>query len=231
MTKISVIIPTLGEADTVPRLIRDLLGQGFDEVIIADASLNDFTVNAATQAGAKCLANIKRGRGHQMNVAAGTATEEILFFLHADSILPSGVYEAIKLALEQPNVVAGSFRLTFDRHHPLLWFYAKCSALNLSIATYGDQGLFVRAATFLQIGGYGEMALLEDFEIQRRLRPLGCFVKLPIAIVTSARRFVRRGIFVQQLLNIVIVIAYLCGVSLDRLLHWYEGTPKSKPSP
>jgi rSAM/selenodomain-associated transferase 2 len=231
VTTISVIIPTLGEADAVPRLIHDLLHQGFHEVIIADASLDEFTVKAATHAGAKCLSNLKRGRGHQMNVGARAAKGEVLFFLHADSVVPPTACNAIKLALTQPGVLAGSFRLAFDCDHPLLRFYATCSALNLCITTYGDQGLFVRAAAFHQLSGFVDMALLEDFEIQRRLRRLGRFVKLPGPIVTSARRFVRRGILVQQLLNIAIVLAFLCRVSPDRLSKWYDGVPKSKPSP
>jgi hypothetical protein len=60
--------------------------------------------------------------------------------------------------------------------------------------TYGDQGLFTAARTFNAIGGYRNIPIMEDVEIQRRLRPRGRFVKLDIPAVTSARRFLRRGI-------------------------------------
>lgn len=227
MTKISVIIPTLGEVDTLPHLLKSLFDQRFDEIIVADASDDSSTYQVATAAGARCLPHLKRGRGVQMQAGATAAAGEVLFFLHADSVLPPRAREAIEVCLINTNAVAGSFRLAFDRRHPLLTLYASLSRLNWSIATYGDQGLFVRRDMFEKIGGFAEMSLLEDLEIQTRLRRLGPFVKLPLQIVTSARRFVRRGILVQQILNIIIVIAYFLGVAPERLARWYNGRPEA----
>ena len=49
------------------------------------------------------------------------------------------------------------------------------------------------------------------------LRRIGRFVKLDAAVVTSARRFVERGVARQQLLNIALVAAYGVGVPAERL--------------
>jgi rSAM/selenodomain-associated transferase 2 len=227
MTTLSVIIPTLGEAATLPTLLAALHDQGFDDIIVADASTSTATSQVAIAAGARCLPNLKRGRGAQLHTGAAVALGEILFFLHADSVLPPLARGAIEACMTNTDVVAGSFRLAFDRRHPLLTLYAALSRLNWPIATYGDQGLFVRREVYEKIGGFADMALLEDLEIQTRLRRTGRFVKLPLQIVTSARRFVRRGILVQQVLNVVIVIAYLLGISPKRLARWYEGRPPS----
>jgi rSAM/selenodomain-associated transferase 2 len=225
MTTLSVIIPTLGEATTLPSLLAALHDQGFDDIIVADASTSTATYQVAIAAGARCLPGLKRGRGAQLRAGAAVASGDVLFFLHADSVLPPLAREAIEACLTNTDVVAGSFQLAFDRRHPLLALYASLSHLNWSIATYGDQGLFVRRKVYEEIGGFADMALLEDLEIQTRLRPIGRFVKLPLQIVTSARRFVRRGILAQQMLNVVIVIAYIMGVSPDSLARWYEGRP------
>jgi rSAM/selenodomain-associated transferase 2 len=232
VTTISVIIPTIDEADRIQTLIKSLQAQGFDEIIVADASADDATYRAALDAGATCLRLSERGRGAQMQAGAQAARGNILVFLHADSQLPQGAKAAIIAALVHETAVAGSFRLAFDVHHPLLRFYGFCSRLNVALTTYGDQGLFMRWATFDAIGGFKAMPLLEDLDIQKRLRPLGQFVKLKLSIITSARRFVRRGIFAQQMLNVAIVLAYCLGVSPHRLARRYASPPqKSSPSP
>jgi hypothetical protein len=37
---------------------------------------------------------------------------------------------------------------------------------------------------------------------------------------------VRRGVLIQQLINIAIIAAYMCGVSTERLARWYRGRAK-----
>jgi rSAM/selenodomain-associated transferase 2 len=229
MTSISVIIPTIDEAERICELIAALTAQGFDDIIIADASHDDATYLAARSTAATCLRLAEKGRGAQMQAGAQLAKGDILLFLHADSHLPDGAKAAITTAMARSNVVAGSFRLAFDVKHPLLSLYAWCSHANTILTTYGDQGLFVGRATFDRVGGFKPMPLLEDLEIQSRLRPLGQFVKLDLAITTSARRFLRRGIIKQQVLNVAIVLAYHLGVSPKILARWYAGRPQ-KPA-
>lgn len=222
MARVSVIIPTYREAERIHNLIKSLIAQGFDEIIVADASDDNMTSQAAINAGAICLSDLPPGRGRQMHAGAQVATGEIFFFLHADSALPEPCYRAVCDCLSKNENLAGCFRLAFDRRHPLLAFYGWCSRLNWRVTTYGDQGLFIRKSTYVDIGGFADMELMEDVELQRRLRARGRFVKLPHEIVTSARRFVKRGIWAQQLLNIIIVIAYSCGVAPARLARWYQ---------
>jgi rSAM/selenodomain-associated transferase 2 len=226
MGGVSVIIPTFDEADRIGGLITSLRTQGFEEIIVVDASVTDATVTAAKTAGACTLRLLTPQRSRQMQAGADVATGDILFFLHADSRLPIGARQTIEAALQQEYVVAGSFRLAFDVKHPLLSFYGLCSRLNWTYATYGDQGLFVSRAGFARVGGFEDMALLEDVEIQLRLRRLGHFCKVKQNIVTSARRFVRRGVLVQQLINVAIIVAYRCGVSTAHLARWYRGRAK-----
>jgi uncharacterized protein len=65
------------------------------------------------------------------------------------------------------------------------------------------------------------MPLLEDVEIQGRLRREERFVKLRQPVVTSARRFARYGPVRQQALNVGIVALYNLGVPPARLKRLY----------
>jgi GT2 family glycosyltransferase len=87
---------------------------------------------------------------------------------------------------------------------------------------YGDQAIFTGAATFHRLGGFPEMALMEDFELMRRLRRQGRIGIARAAVVTSARRYERKGALRTALLNKAIIIGYLMGVSPDRLARWYS---------
>ena len=128
----------------------------------------------------------------------------------------------IESLLAQEGIVAGSFTLQFDYHSPFLRLFACFSRINHTLFTYGDQGLFMNRQIFEHIGGFKEIPLMEDVEIQKRLRKRGRFVKLRPAVITSARRFRSCGIVRQQLLNIFLVLMYHAGVSPDRLKCYYK---------
>ena len=145
----------------------------------------------------------------------------MFLFLHADTILPADAFRLVGDALADPGVVGGCFRLAFDRDDPWLHMYSCFSRINHPLFTYGDQGLFVRREAFERIGGFREMPLLEDVEIQERLRREGRFVKFRQRVVTLARRFVPYGPVRQQALNVGIVVLYNPGVSPARLKRLY----------
>lgn len=219
--RISVIIPTLDEADRIASLIDALRADSFDEVVVADGGSVDDTIEKAQRAGA-VVVSAPRGRGKQLKAGANAASGACLFFLHADSTPPIGARQIVVEALSEPDVIAGSFCLAFDRRHPLLSLYARFSRLNHGLFTYGDQGLFVSRRVYERIGGYSDAPLFEDVEFQNRLRRAGKFIKRPEPIVTSARRFLRDGIAQRELTSIGLVGLYHLGVSPERLERWYR---------
>lgn len=224
---IAVIVPTLNEEALLESFLSDLLGREGDfRVTIADGGSSDRTLEIARRFPAVRRVRAERGRGCQMNAGAREATEDILLFLHADTFLPADAFRLIGKALADPEVVGGCFRLAFDRDDPWLRTYSFFSRINHSLFTYGDQGLFMRREVFQRIGGFREMPILEDVEIQDRLRRSGRFVKLRQPVVTSARRFVRYGPVRQQVLNVGIVLLYNLGVSPARLKRLYAESPE-----
>src|SRR5215207_5758083 len=89
MSKISVVMPVLDEADNIDaalQALQPLRGRGH-EVIIVDGGSVDATVRLAARGADRVIA-ANRGRAHQMNAGARTASGEILLFLHADTRLP-----------------------------------------------------------------------------------------------------------------------------------------------
>ena len=87
---------------------------------------------------------------------------------------------------------------------------------------YGDQAIFLTAATFWELGGFVEMPIMEDFELIRRLQRRGRIETLAAPVVTSARRWLKRGVWQTTLINQSIVIGYLMGISPARLAAWYR---------
>jgi rSAM/selenodomain-associated transferase 2 len=224
---VSVIVPVLNEAAGIDFFLRALLRYtGAFEVIVVDGGSTDGTPVLVHQYPRVRLINGGAGRAKQMNEGAARARGDILLFLHADSVLPEGACACIGHIMSDNTVIGGSFTLAFDRRSLLLDVYSRFSRINHVFFTYGDQGLFVRRAAFRAINGFKEMPLMEDVEIQTRLRKMGRFVKVPEPVITSARRFVRGGILRQQLRNIALVCFYHAGVAPRILKRFYPASAR-----
>jgi rSAM/selenodomain-associated transferase 2 len=221
---ISIIIPTLNEEKTIGACLKQIEPQsGPHEVIVVDGGSRD---NTAAVVGrfphVRWLRASAKGRGSQMNRGAKAARGDILLFLHADTRLPSDGLSMIAARMQPADVVAGSFSLRFDHPNAWLRLFARLSRINHVLFTYGDQGFFMARHAFQRLGGYAEIPLMEDVEIQRRLRRIGRVVKLDQEVVTSARRFLATGILHQQLLNTALVLLFYAGVPPARLKRYYR---------
>ena len=205
---ISVIIPTVDEAEHLPALLADLtLQSGIRlEVIVGDGGSSDATEAVATGSGARFVV-AGRGRGAQMNVAAGSATGYFLLFLHADSRLddPKLLCAAVQALRERidtvgDDAVAGHFRLRFirssSRHAGVYRHMEEKTALNRPGTTNGDQGFLMTRAFFARLGGFDErLPFLEDQRLAAAIRGQGRWITLPGSIATSARRFESEGVY------------------------------------
>ena len=221
---VSVIIPVFNEEDQIKDQIDLLLNLPcLLELIIVDGGSADETITIIEGLKDKRLRLLtsEKGRALQMNVGADSANGENILFLHIDTRLPPNGLELIEKELGKEEIIAGSFYLKFNHDHPLLNLYSNCSKLNSTIFTYGDQGLFVKREVFRSIGGFSNIPIMEDLEIQKWLRSRGKFAKLTIPVVTSARRYLQNGIFMNQVKNIALVLLYFLGVSPEKLAKRY----------
>ncbi len=222
---ISVIIPTLNEAENLRRLLPMVnADDGMIEMIVVDGGSTDETVEIAREYGASIIAS-PPGRGGQLAAGAAQAKGDIFLFLHADSLWPHGGLAAIREALEaNPNAPGGNFRLVFNADDGfsrwLNGFYAFIRWLGFY---YGDSGLFVRANIYRALGGVRPIALMEDYDFVRRLERAGttiCVKSPPLR--TSSRRFENRHPIAIVGGWIVIHLLYFIGVSPNTLARLYR---------
>ncbi len=222
---VSIIIPVLNEEKAIPALMENLCSQEEScEVIMVDGGSTDQSVEICSKYKDLTVITSENGRANQMNMGAGIAKGNVLLFLHADTLLPKGGIKSIEAAMGEEDTVGGSFYMKFDMENFAFRFFSAFTRINSAYLTYGDQAIFIRKSVFEEIGAYKQLPILEDFEIQKRLRKNGKFVKLPLAVITSARRFLHNGIFKQQLLNIAMVCAYELGCSPAKIKTFYKDT-------
>ncbi len=217
---ISVIIPALNEAKDIAGAIASA-GCGA-EIIVADGGSSDGTAAVARALGARVLVT-GRGRGAQMDEAALKATGDVLVFLHADTRLPFGYLDGIEGALRDKRAAGGAFRLSIDSKGLGFRMIECLAAFRSSVfnIAYGDQIIFARKEAFLRAGGFGKLPLMEDVDCVKRLKGQGRFILVNGRALTSARRWLSRGILKNTLKNSLTLSLYLAGVSPQRLYKWY----------
>jgi glycosyltransferase involved in cell wall biosynthesis len=83
---VSVVIPCLNEEEPIADVVREVLAQGIDEVIVVDNGSTDATAARAAEAGARVVSAPQRGYGRACaaGVAAIRPDSEILCFLDGD---------------------------------------------------------------------------------------------------------------------------------------------------
>lgn len=217
--RVSVIIPALNEEATIAAAIDSAFAAGAYEVIVADGGSDDDTVAIARRRAR--VVKGERMRARQMNRAAEIATGDALIFLHADTTLPAGACNVVSVVLEL-GIIFGGFRIAF--HEPGLDGVA--TAINIRTrftrAPWGDQAQFTLRDTFLKLGGYEEIPIMEDYELARRMKREGRTTILPFTVRTSGRRFLEKGLVRTAVLNWTIIVAWHLGVSPERLTQWYR---------
>ncbi|MDZ7362238.1 MAG: TIGR04283 family arsenosugar biosynthesis glycosyltransferase [candidate division KSB1 bacterium] len=226
---VSIIVPTLNEAQNVRRLASTLSALPEAEIIFCDGGSCDGTPDEIQHCvGGRWnvrLIHAPCNRAQQMNAGAKQAKGEWLIFLHADTVLPRESFNGfLVMAKQSPHLNAGAF--TFRVAHQswvyrYLEFYVglRCKLLKLP---FGDQAIFIRRKLFEAIGGYREdFPLMEDMEIAQRLNKQQGFVLLDFLVYTSARRYEAEGFFKRGLGNIYLQLLYRLGVHPRELAKKY----------
>ncbi len=219
---LSIIVPTLNEAQRIEQTLHAIIGRPDIEVIVADGGSVDATKPIAERMGAKVV-SASPGRGRQMNAGAAIASGDVLLFLHADCMLPEGFHELIRSTLSV-RVVCGAFTLKIDNDRAgLRWIERGVEFRSRFLSRpYGDQGLFLTAESFFRIGGFPNWPILEDVELCHRLRKHGKISIANAAMTTSARRWLTLGLWRTTLLNQFCIAGYCVGVSPETLNRWYR---------
>jgi rSAM/selenodomain-associated transferase 2/rSAM/selenodomain-associated transferase 1 len=221
--RVSVIIPTLNEAEQLAATLRAATAGKPYEIIVSDGGSRDETLQIAEAHGAT-LVRTDACRARQMNAGAAIARGEVLLFLHADTWLPARYCAAALGALRRPDTVGGAFRFAIREKFPTRWLVQTTANLRSRLFRfpYGDQALFVRRWAFTKLGGFPDFQIMEDYEFVRRLRCLGRLCILDERALTSGRRWQRLGFLRATMLNKLVILGYRWGVPPAKLAALYR---------
>lgn len=221
--RVSIIIPTWQDNQALSRLLDNLqqLSPAADEVIVVDGGADANCQTLCQQHNARWLTS-EACRGLQLDHGARAASGDILWFLHADSVIHSNALRQIIASVEK-GAIGGYFRFRFTGQRSFwLRCFERLTNWRTRIGTpYGDQGLFVTALSYSQQGGFVHQPLFEEVQLVKQLRGAGQFAMLQQALATSPRRWQRGGWWRRTLINRGLAVAYLLGVPANRLHQWY----------
>ena len=243
MTKISIIIPILNEAETIEKLLNYLIKhsskQNIAEIIVVDGGSTDASkdiiskfylyreANPETSSGLMnqtkiILVNSSKGRAKQMNTGSKVATGSILYFLHADSFPPKDFDQHIINEVENGHL-AGCFRLQFDHSHWWLRLASWLTQFHWRACRGGDQSQFITKDLFDDIGGFDESYIIyEDNILINELYRRKQFKVINKKLRTSARRYEKHGIWKLQYHFWAIYVKKWLGASAEDLHNYYK---------
>lgn len=169
VSSISIIIPVLNQEKHIIKCIKSIFKKAHQmkniEVIIVDGHSKDGTTSLVVNlderiTGYSCKTT---GRGSQMNYGASMATNDVLFFLHADSVVPDRFDQAILHFLNNNTAMNGgtfkSIVTNTEKINPkqstnttsTQWFYRASDFYTneWSSSPHGSSGLFVKRTHFI----------------------------------------------------------------------------------
>ena len=227
MTRLSIIVPVLDEADAIAAhldALAPLRARGAEAVVV-DGGSRDGTVEQARGRADRVLV-AERGRASQMNAGARVASGDILLFLHADTRLPPGSDDLVRESLTKGRVW-GRFdvRIEGGRFLGTIATLMNQRSRLTGIAT-GDQAIFVARDAFAATGGYPDIPLMEDIVLSRRLKRLSRPACLKARVTTSGRRWERNGVLRTILTMWRLRLAFFLGADPRLLALAYGYRPR-----
>jgi rSAM/selenodomain-associated transferase 2 len=204
LSKISIIIPTINEANNLPLLLSDLsVIQKEGEIIIVDCGSEDKTIDVANIYGAKVFKSEERNRGLQLDIGAKNSKGDWLIFLHADTRLTHDWLKKINLVLKgDKNYI---YNFTFKINHKKIIYRVLEILVNFRSQyfkqPYGDQGLIIHRTIYFKNNGFRKIPIMEDIDFLRRLNKKKDLKQLNLPIFISSRKWERTNIFLQALKN------------------------------
>jgi len=225
----SIIIPVLNEAEHLREqlVVLQQWRTAGHEVIVVDGGSHDASVDIAIPLADEVIVATK-GRAAQMNKGALLAQHSWLMFLHVDTLLPETAMNSMQPVFKNESIKWGRFDVRLSGDTFLFKLIAKMMNLRsrlTGIAT-GDQVIFVYKETFNQVGGFPDIALMEDISLSSRLRRTAWPHCNTDVVTTSSRRWRENGIFRTILLMWSLRLRYFFGANPAVLAKRYNRVPK-----
>jgi glycosyltransferase involved in cell wall biosynthesis len=235
--KISVIIPTYNDglemlSKTINTTIQNSKKPELLEIIVVDGGSKNQYVNKVEATLPIKTTIAEGGRGPSLNAGIKMASGEIILMLHADCLLEKGFDKNIHNYFSDPKVIMTAFEFYADSSN-----YPTMNSIENRVNArskylwlpYGDQAIAVRKVDLskyfnTQIPNY---KMMEDFELVWRMRDIALdnnklIAIIPQKVLSSPRRFLKKGPIKTVLLNWLFVTGYVWGnFTPDQIFYWY----------
>ena len=203
---LSIVIPTINEASSLPLLLADLNRWPDQlEICICDACSTDLTTFIAKLAGAKTTEGLEANRGIQLHSGSCNTSGNWILFLHADCRMHKNWVEVIKEKINAPSSKNHVWFFNFKIQSKSMGFtlleFAVNIRSNLFKRPYGDQGLLINRSLYNKIGGYRPLHLMEDLDLIERLSKKVKVKSLGIPLYVNNRRWKNINIITQAWKN------------------------------
>ena len=224
MSKISIIIPTINEANNLPLLLSDLSSIQIEgEIIIVDCGSADKTIDIANIYGAKVFISKEKNRGLQLDMGANNSKGDWLIFLHADTRLTHDWFRKTNSFLKESKNSIYYFK--FKINHKKITYRVLEILVNFRSKffkqPYGDQGLIIHRTSYFKNNGFRKLPLMEDVDFLKRLNNKKDLKQLNLPIYISSRKWERTNIFLQAIKNWQFRRRWIKGESLKSIYYDY----------
>ena len=224
---LSIIIPTLNEADHLPLLLADLNKWPYSfELIIVDGGSIDLTISIAQIQGIDVIKSSKKNRGYQLKTGASNARGDWLLFLHADSRLRIGWVRSLSQIIQ--NKKSKNFAWYFDfkiKKDNLEYRFLEIAVALRSLFLqhpYGDQGLLIHKDLYYKTGGYSSLKIMEDIDLITRITKKTKLKRIRESIYTDDRKWTNSNIIKRAIKNYKLRKKWRQGYDIDNLSKEYN---------
>lgn len=223
---ISIIIPTLNEAENLSKLLPYLSKNKSitTEIIVADAcKTSDSTIKICEQYDIVRIVCDQCSRAAQMNKGASVAKGDIVYFLHADARPPKSFDTDIRSTLSE-GYDFGIFSYRFDSKSLLLSINAKFTKRKGLFAGGGDQSIFMLKSTFDSLGNFDtSYCIMEDFKLFHKAKKQGLKYRVvPNDVIVSARKYEKNSYLRVNFSNLVAFSMYHLGMKPEKIKKAYS---------
>ena len=206
ISTLSVIIPTLNEANNLPLLLADLRAWPYKlDLNIVDGGSKDLTIPVAELLGDKVINSLKKNRGLQLKIGASNSKGCWLLFLHADCRLDKKwvkfLLKIIKESKSSKFVWYFNFKVIDKRIQFRFLEKAVAFRSHFLQRPYGDQGLLIHKSLYTLLGGFSSIELMEDLDFIERVTKIASLKCINLPLITNGRKWMDTNIIKRAFIN------------------------------
>ena len=223
---ISIVIPTLNEANHLPLLFADLNAWPYDfDLTIVDGGSKDLTIPIAQIQGANVIKSLKQNRGYQLKIGASNARGDWILFLHADSRLDSTWVNSLLKIINNESSKNKAWYFDFKIKKYNLEF----RILEIAVALrshflqrpYGDQGLLIHKDLYSLSGGYSSLKIMEDLDLITRITKKNKANRIGENLYTDDIKWSKSNIIIRAIKNARLRKKWRQGYNIDDISKEY----------